>query len=106
MGRILTACQTRDKTKQTRVLDTEAADLSCAEDGTCSDKAPVATHPQLLDDYVRTYTYAEVSFGAITGIEEAWLVPLQRRPTKLQTDSIDTCMSWCCWMNPGVTLSS
>lgn len=50
-----------------RVLDPGAADLGCAEDGTCGDKAPVATHPELLDDDVRTYTCAEVSFKAIIG---------------------------------------
>lgn len=70
-GKVLTTCQTRHKHQQMRGFNCEAADLSSAEDGTCGAETPVTTHPERLDDDVRTNTYTDISFGAIIAMEEA-----------------------------------
>lgn len=92
-GKSLTACQTRDEHQQMRVFNYSAADLSSAEDGACGAETPVTAHPKLLDDDVGTNTYTNISVRSVIAIVEAHLLPLARRPTKLQTERIDTCMS-------------
>ncbi len=106
------ASEAGDEAEEVGVLDAGTAELGAAEDEGGGKEAPEAGHGEFLDDEVGTGAWGEIvrfidsEMKAFPRLLRDRDLPLQRRPMKLRTERIETCINCRSCTKRGEALSS